>query len=105
MTTPGLGRLERVDVRTIWRREAHDFTPWLATKENISLLADALEIELVPTSREVRVGDYRACLLVRRAKRGFQAPGRTHAARNFRDLARGSLKDLRRAEGLVCRCF
>lgn len=62
-TNPGLGRLERVDVRTIWRREAHDFTPWLATQENIALLAEALEIELVPTSREVRVGDYRADLI------------------------------------------
>ena len=44
-------------------------------------------------------------LLLRRAKRGFQAPGRTHAARNFRDLARGSLKDLGRAKGLICRGF
>jgi hypothetical protein len=61
--TPGLGRLERVDVRTIWRREAQDFTPWLALQDNIALLADALDIELVPTNREVRVGDYRADLI------------------------------------------
>jgi hypothetical protein len=60
---PGLGRLERVDIRSIWRREAHDFTPWLATKENIELLADALQMDLMPTSREVRVGDYRADLI------------------------------------------
>ena len=63
MTNSGLGRLERVDVRTIWRREAQDFTPWLAVPENIALLASELDMNLVPTNREVKVGDYRADLI------------------------------------------
>ena len=44
-------------------------------------------------------------LLLRRAKRGFQVPGRTQSFRSVRDIAGASLKDLRRAEGLFCRCF
>lgn len=36
-TSPVLGRLEPVDLRTIWEHEAEDFTPWLAGEQNIAL--------------------------------------------------------------------
>ena len=32
-----LGRLERMDLRKVWETEAQDFTPWLATEENLSV--------------------------------------------------------------------
>ncbi len=51
-----LGRLRRVDPRTVWRHEAHDFTPWLA--ENIGLLGEAIGLELELVEREVSVGDF-----------------------------------------------
>ncbi len=66
-----LGRLERVrDIRSIWRDEARDFTPWLAGEDNLSLLADTLgfgadglELEAV----EANVGPFRADILCRDA--------------------------------------
>ena len=41
-----LGKLEKVDLRQIWQNEGQDFTPWLAKKENLELLVDAIGIEL-----------------------------------------------------------
>ena len=59
---PQLGQLEHIDPRSIWKHEAHDFTPWLA--DNASHLADALgiEIEIVEpehAGRFIRVGSPR----------------------------------------------
>ena len=58
-----LGRLERVDLRDVWDREAGDFTPWLATKENLALLGDVLGIELELVAQEQNVGPFRADIL------------------------------------------
>lgn len=52
----GLGRLTRVDPRTVWKNEARDLTPWLL--ENIETLAEALGTEIIPAEREVRVGQF-----------------------------------------------
>lgn len=42
-----LSRLEEIkDLRTIWPHEALDFTPWLSQDDHISLLADAVGIEI-----------------------------------------------------------
>ena len=35
MTNQDLGRLEAVDLREVWKSESDDFTPWLATQENM----------------------------------------------------------------------
>ena len=40
-----LSKITKVDFRDCWQNEATDFTPWLATEENMSLLADALKNE------------------------------------------------------------
>ena len=60
-----LGRLERVDLRTAWPREAQDFTPWLARDENISVLAETLGMELEVEAQEKGVGPFRADILCR----------------------------------------
>ena len=62
-----LGRLERIDnLRTVWAHEALDFTPWLCKEENLSLLAEALNLDgLELESREVGVGDFSADILAR----------------------------------------
>ena len=42
-----LGKLEKIDdLRRIWPHEALDFTPWLAEDENLSLLCDAVGIDM-----------------------------------------------------------
>lgn len=63
--TPVLGRLERVDLRTAWIGEARAFTPWLASPDNISLLGEAIGIELEVDSQEKDVGPFRADILCR----------------------------------------
>ncbi len=65
MTTPNLGRLERVDLRTAWKNEASDFTPWLASEDNIRLLGDTLGLDLEVQQQEAQVGPFRADILCR----------------------------------------
>jgi hypothetical protein len=60
---PTLGRLEKVDLRTYWLREDTEFTPWLASEENIGLLGDAIGIELEVEAREKAVGPFSADIL------------------------------------------
>lgn len=58
-----LGRLEKLDLRTFWKREATDFTPWLAQEENIQLLSETIGIELEVQSQEESVGPFSADIL------------------------------------------
>ena len=65
MTTPQPGRLERVDLRTAWKNEASDFTPLLASDDNIRLLGDTLGLDLEVQQQEAQVGPFRADILCR----------------------------------------
>lgn len=59
-----LGRLEKVDLRTVWLSEASDFTPWLADDDNIELLGKAIGLEeLEVEAREQHVGEFNADIL------------------------------------------
>jgi hypothetical protein len=62
-TGPTLGRIARIDPRTVWQHEAHDFTPWL--RENADRLAEALGIELELSSAEHPVGTFSLDLIGR----------------------------------------
>ena len=54
-----LSRLEEIrDLRTVWPHEALDFTPWLSQDENISLLADAIGLDITVDETESSVGDF-----------------------------------------------
>ena len=61
-----LGRLERVELREVWPNEAADFTPWLADEENLSILAETLNMELELEGSEVNVESGIVDLLCRR---------------------------------------
>jgi hypothetical protein len=63
MSTPTLGRLEKVDLRTAWIVESTHFTPWLAQPENLRLLGDTVGIELEFEAQEKDVGPFRADIL------------------------------------------
>ncbi len=63
MREEALGRLERVDLRTIWTSESSDFTPWLALPENLSVLSETLGVELELEAREKPVGRFSADIL------------------------------------------
>jgi uncharacterized protein DUF4268 len=64
MSTPALGRLERIDdLRTIWITESTGFTPWLARPDNLKLLGDTVGIDLEFEAQEKDVGPFRADIL------------------------------------------
>lgn len=63
MNSSTLGRLSRVELRDIWLSEATDFTPWLAREENLSVLAEALGMDLELEAQERSVGPFRADIL------------------------------------------
>jgi hypothetical protein len=63
MTDLRLGRLERIELRDIWLSEAMGFTPWLARAENITMLGEALGINLEVEAQEKSVGAFRADIL------------------------------------------
>lgn len=58
-----LGRLHKVDIRSVWKTEYNHFTPWLATEENINLLAEELKTDLEVVEMEKSVGPFRADIL------------------------------------------
>lgn len=58
-----LGRLERVDLRSVWEREDRAFTPWLAREENLALLGQSIGIELELEAQEKDVGPFSADIL------------------------------------------
>lgn len=58
-----LGRLEKIDLRTYWKREDTDFTPWLAKEENIELLSETIGVELEVQGQEESVGPFSADIL------------------------------------------
>lgn len=63
-TSIKLSKVSKVDLRSCWQNEANDFTPWLASEENIALLADALGMnELEVKAQEEHVGPFRADIL------------------------------------------
>lgn len=51
-----LGEMQPVDLRSIWPKEAYDFTPWLAA--NLDQLGDALGMDLELVDTEVPVGPF-----------------------------------------------
>lgn len=51
-----LGKLQRVDPRTVWQHEAREFTPWL--RDNLGLLSEAVGLELELVETESQVGNY-----------------------------------------------
>jgi Domain of unknown function (DUF4268) len=65
-----LGKLERVELRTVWNNEATDFTPWLSKPENLEALSETLGMDLETTGIEQSVGAYRADLLCKDAFSG-----------------------------------
>lgn len=56
-----IGKMERVDLREVWKDEARDFTSWLF--DNIDILGDELNIGITPIEKEKRVGSFSADIL------------------------------------------
>lgn len=63
MMNAKLGKMQKVDLRDIFKNEAGDFTPWLAQEDNIALLGEVLGLELEVQKQEANVGPFRADIL------------------------------------------
>ena len=48
-----LGKMEEVDIRSLWKHEQYDFSNWLAKEENIEYLNEILGLTLVDIDKEV----------------------------------------------------
>ena len=51
-----IGKLERVELREVWKHEARSFTQWL--ENNIDVLNEALDLTLVNVDREQAAGAF-----------------------------------------------
>ncbi|MBQ9843068.1 MAG: DUF4268 domain-containing protein [Oscillospiraceae bacterium] len=58
-----LGKLQEIDIRTVWKHEQYDFSKWLASEENIQELGDTLNLSLTDVETEKFVGSYRCDIL------------------------------------------
>ncbi len=58
-----LSKLEKVDLRKVWKHEAFDFTNWLAQSENLSLLSEEINIEISLIQTEASVGKFNVDIL------------------------------------------
>lgn len=52
-----------MQLREAWESEAGDFTPWLAQPDNITVLAEAIGLDLQVEAQERNVGPFRADIL------------------------------------------
>lgn len=62
-----LGSLKYLKLKAVWNHEEHDFTPWLTDEDNLSMLSEALGMELQLERIEVPVGPYYADILAKDA--------------------------------------
>lgn len=65
-----LGRLTKIDLRDVWKSEPTDFTRWLASPENIALLAEELGLDIAVLEVEATVGDFHADILAQEETSG-----------------------------------
>jgi len=53
-----VGKIERVPLRSVWSKEAKDFTTWLF--DNMEVLGEELDMQLSPVDKEKDVGSFSA---------------------------------------------
>jgi len=68
MNPDEMGRIREVELREIWKREAADFTPWLA--RNLERIGETLGMALELKGTEVSVGPYWADIVAQDANFG-----------------------------------
>ena len=56
-----IGKIEKVPLREVWKKEAKDFTSWLF--DNIEVLGEELDINLTAVKKEKGVGSFSADIL------------------------------------------
>lgn len=57
-----IGKLEKVELRDLWKHEERDFSAWLAQEENLAMLSDVIGVDIALIERESHVGGFSADL-------------------------------------------
>ncbi len=70
--TRGIGKLQEVDVRELWKHEQFDFSNWLSKEENIEYLNEILGLTLIDINKEVYVGPYRCDIVAKDETSGIK---------------------------------
>lgn len=65
-----LSTIKHVDLRTVWRHEASDFSKWLSEPKNIQLLANTIGIDMQVVKTEANVGGFSADILAEETNTG-----------------------------------
>jgi len=65
-----IGRLEKVELRKLWKHEEYDFSAWLAQPENLNVLSDEIGISLVDPRVEPGVGKFSADIIAEEESTG-----------------------------------
>ena len=60
MQNTSIGKIKKVPLRELWKKEDKDFTKWL--EENIDYLNDIIDFDISIESREENVGPFRVDL-------------------------------------------
>lgn len=53
-----IGKLEKVDLRDLWKHEEYDFSNWLAEDENLAMLSETIGIDICLLEKESHVGNF-----------------------------------------------
>ena len=109
--------LTPVELNEVWETEPQHFTPWLAREKNLTLLGNALGIELELVDQERRIGNFRADILCKNIEddswvlieNQLEATDHKHAGQLLTYAAGWMLVQLsglpRRSEANILRCL
>lgn len=65
-----LEKLKKIDLRSIWKNEASDFTNWLAEEENLESLSDEIGLDIKLIQTEANVGRFNVDILAEEENTG-----------------------------------
>lgn len=65
-----IAKLDKVDLRELWKHEALDFTKWLSEPDNLELLSDEIGIGIELVQTEANVGRYHMDILAQEENTG-----------------------------------
>lgn len=65
-----IAKLNKVDLRELWKHEALDFTKWLSEPDNLELLSDEIGIGIELPQTEANVGRYNVDILAQEENTG-----------------------------------